>query len=427
MSIWTALRTGSSGLQAHGRAISTVGDNIANVSTVGFKAARSNFQDVLGGTAPNGQRLGSGVRLGGVDADFGQGSLQQTGGKLDLAIHGNGFFMVKGSHGGMDGVYFTRDGQFHLDAGGHIVNASGLRVQGYTVDSTGHVSTTVGDLRIGGQSPPQSTTQLAMKVNLDSSSTTPVDAWDPVDPEGTTNFATSVTVFDSLGGHHRVNMYFRHNGGGIWEWHAMVDGGEVDGGVEGELTEFASGELTFDPNGALDSQTTLASQVDFINAAPGQEITFDFGDAIADGGSGLGGSTQFAGPSGVTGIFQDGFASGELVDILTADDGTITGLFSNGQSRAIAQVALANFQSEGGLRRAGNQLYRETPNSGEALVGAAASGVRGAIAGGSLEGSNVDLGNELVTLIAYQRAFQANARTISTADEMLAEVANLKR
>jgi flagellar hook protein FlgE len=427
MSIWSSLYTGSSGLSAHGDAISIVGDNIANVSTVGFKGSRASFKDVLGGRGANGSPMGAGVRMGGPDTQFGQGSFLSTGASLDFAIHGNGFFMVDGPVNGQDGSFYTRDGRFHLDDEGFVVNSDNLRLQGYNIDETGQLQTATGDLELGGQSPPLATSALDMAANLDASDPVPAP-WDPTDPAGTSNYSTSVTVYDSLGTSHRVDMYFRNNGGGSWEWHAMVDGGELTGGTPGVPTEIADGTLSFTTNGELDVETTNASSADFVGAVQGQAIAFDFGDSITtDGGTGLAGTTQFAAPFSINSLEQDGYASGELVDVLVAEDGTITGLYSNGQSRPVAQLALANFQSEHGLDRAGNQLFSATASSGEALVGQAGTGTRGAIYSGMLEGSNVDLSNELVNLIGYQRAFQSNARTVSTADEMLAEIANLKR
>ncbi|RMH42235.1 MAG: flagellar hook protein FlgE [Deltaproteobacteria bacterium] len=428
MSILNSLFTGTSGLRAHGSAIGVVGDNIANVSTVGFKGARARFADVLGGTAPDANRLGAGVRMGGTDTQFGQGGLLQTGSALDMAIRGRGFFVVSGNHDGQTGTFYTRDGRFSLDDSGYLVTPEGLRVQGYAIDGTGAVSTQLGDLALGaGQSAPQATSSLTMHVNLDANATPPAP-FDPLNPDTTSNFSTSATVYDSLGAAHRVDVYFRATGSGAWEWHAMVDGGEITGGTAGTPSEIASGTLTFTPNGELDTEVTTSSSANFINATPGQTITFDFGDSITtDGGTGLAGTTQFAGPSSVTRIDQDGYGAGELVDVTVSEDGTIVGAFSNGQRREIARLALATFTSEQGLVRAGNQLYAETRDSGQALIGAAGSGGRGAISSGSLEGSNVDVGEQLVTLISYQRAFQANARTVTTADEMLAEVANLKR
>jgi flagellar hook protein FlgE len=428
MSIFTSLYTGASGLQAHGEAIGVVGDNIANASTTGFKSGRASFQDVLGGTAPNGQRFGNGVRMGGINTQFGQGSLMQTGGKLDLAIRGNGFYTVAGNHEGIPGNYYTRDGQFHLDNTGTVVNNEGLKLQGYMIDASGNLSATVGDLTIGGQSAPNPTSLVNMAVNLDSSSTTPALPFDPLNPGGTSNFSTSTTVYDSLGAPHRTDVFFRNNGPGQWEWHAMVDGGELTGGTPGTQTEIATGTLGFTTDGKLDTEAPGATSADFLNATPGQAIVFDFGDAITtDAGTGVAGTTQFAGASSVTGIDQNGFGAGELTDVLVSDDGVMRGVFSNGQSRDMARIALASFQAEDGLKRAGNELFLETPDSGQALIGAASTGERGAISAGSLEGSNVDIGTELVTMIAFQRAFSANSKTVTTADEMLQEVTNLKR
>jgi flagellar hook protein FlgE len=426
MSIWTSLFSGSSGLGAHGDAISVVGDNIANTSTTGFRASRAGFEDVLGGTAPNGQRVGAGVRLASVDTLFGQGAIQNTGRPLDLALRGGGFFVVKGQHNGIDGSYYTRDGRFSLDNKGKLVNPQGLAVQGYLIDPAGAVGTQLGDLQIGGTSPPNPTTQMDLSVNLDATATPPA-AWNVANAAGTSNFSTSTTVYDSLGNGHRVDVYFRAQGGGAWEWHAVVDGGELAGGTAGTPTEIANGTLTFTTSGALQTQTTTMSSASFVGAQPNQAITFSFGDPIAAGGTGMAGSTQFAGASTVKAQSQNGYSAGELVEVLVGEDGTITGRFSNGHSRPIAQVAVASFASDEGLVRAGAQLFTATRDSGEALVGVAGTGARGAISGGALEGSNVDLGSELVTLIAYQRAFQANARTISTADEMLQEISNLKR
>lgn len=428
MSIWTSLFTGASGLNAFGQALGVVGDNIANVSTVGYKSSRADFQDVLGGTGANGQRYGIGIRIGGPETLFGQGSISQTGRSLDLAIRGQGFFVVSGSHDGIPDTYYSRDGRVGFDAEGYLVNTEALRVQGYMFDVvTGTFAPVASDLRVDSQAPPRATAEVNLSANLDAAAVPPA-AWDPTDPTGTSNYSTSITVFDSLGTAHRVDVYYRAQGAGGWEWHAMVDGGELTGGTAGTATEIANGTLTFDTNGALDTETTVASNADFVGATAGQAMAFDFGDSITtDAGTGLAGSTQFAAAFNVNAATQDGFSSGVLVDLHISEDGTMNARYSNGQSRSAARLALATFSGESGLQRAGNQLFRETIESGEPLVGAASSGSRGVIASGSLEGSNVDLGAELVTLIAYQRAFQANARTVTTADEMLAETANLKR
>lgn len=426
MSIWSTLYTGSSGLKAFGSALGVVGDNIANVSTTGFKGSRAGFEDVLGGTASNGQRIGAGVRMSGPQTSFAQGSLQQTGRDMDLAIRGNGMFVMRGSYDGIDGQYYSRDGRFGFDEDGNIVNSQGLRLQGYAMDpETAEMSPAAGDLRLPAQLPPQMTTRATMTVQLDANAEVG-DAFDPTNPTETSNFSTSMTVYDSNGAARRVDVYFRSNGQGSWEWHALADGSDLEAGVPGEATEIASGTLEF-IDGRLNSDTTDFSSADFRNATAGQAIEFDFGESIADGGTGREGSTQFGADSDVTATDQNGYASATLADLTFSDNGTIQAQYSNGQTREAGRLALAEFQNVEGLRREGASLFAETNESGSALIGAAATGARGSVSGGSLEGSNVDLGSELVTLIAYQRAFQANARTVTTADEMLAETANLKR
>ncbi len=426
MSIQNSLYIGISGLQAHGDAISVVGDNIANASTIGFKRSRASFADMLGGELGT-DRMGGGVRLAGTQTMWDQGSISQTQNPLDLAIRGGGMFVVKGNHNGQTGTYYTRDGRFELDKQGFVVDQAGLRLQGYSIDGNGQRSTSAGDLPLGArQSPPVATTVSNMTLNLDANAKQPA-AFDPTNPTGTSNYATSETVYDSLGNSHHVEVYFRSQGGGAWEWHAMVDGGEIAGGTPGTPSEIASGTLTFNASGALQSQTTNSSSASFNNATPNQAINFSFGDDIANGGTGLKGTTQYANPSAVTAIDVDGRASGNLTDIVISDDGKIQGVFDNGQKVDLAQVALADFANQDGLSRAGDGLMTESATSGPPVVDVPGAGSRGSISQGALEGSNVDLSNELVTLIAYQRAFQANAKTVTTADEMLTDVNNLKR
>jgi flagellar hook protein FlgE len=426
MSITNSLYIGISGLQAHGEAISVVGDNIANASTIGYKRNRAGFADMLGGEL-NSQRMGGGVRLAGTQTMWDQGTVTQTGNGLDLAIRGGGLFMVNGNHGGQVGQFYTRDGRFHIDDAGFVTNPEGLRLQGYMIDSAGTRALSPSDLPLGArQSPPVPTANSAMTLNLDANAVVP-PPWDPANPNTTSNYATSETVYDSLGAAHHVDVYFRSQGAGVWEFHAMVDGAEITGGTPGALTEIANGTLTFNASGALQQQTLNASSADFLNANPGQVINFTFGDDIASGGTGLAGATQFAGASAVTSLDIDGHSAGKLTDIQIANDGTIRGVFDNGDKIDIAQVALADFANEEGLTRLGDGLVAETAASGNPLIDVPGTGARGAISSGALEASNVDLGNELVTLIAFQRAFQANAKTVTTADEMMSEINNLKR
>ena len=426
MSITNSLYIGISGLQAHGDAISVVGDNIANTSTVGFKRARANFSDLLGGEL-GAQRLGGGVRLDGTQTLWDQGAITQTGNPLDVAISGGGMFVVKGNHAGQAGQFYTRDGRFRLDNQGFVVDPRGLRLQGFNIAADGTRATSIGDLALGArQSPPVATATAKMTLNLDANAAVPA-AFDPANPNATSSYATSTTVYDSLGKSHHVEVYFRNQGAGAWEWHAMVDGGELTGGTPGTQTEIANGTMTFDATGKLASQATAASSASFIGATANQAIAFNFGDDLAAGGTGLAGTTQFSGSSSVTSVDVDGHGFGNLTDLVITDDGRIQGVFDNGDRRDLATIALADFASQDGLERAGDGLVTETAASGQALIDAPGAGARGSLVSGALEASNVDLGNELVTLIAYQRAFQANAKTVTTADEMMNDVTNLKR
>jgi flagellar hook protein FlgE len=425
MSITNSLYIGISGLQAHGDAIGVVGDNSANASTIGYKRNRAEFSDMLGGELDS-QRLGGGVRLAGTQTMWEQGAVTQTGNPLDLAIRGGGMFVVKGSHGGQNAQYYTRDGRFQLDKQGFVTNQQGLKVQGFLIDSAGNRALSPTDLPLGShESPPVATTKSSMTLNLDATAVPPA-AFDPLNPNTTSNYATSETVYDSLGAAHHVEVFFRAQGAGAWEYHAMVDGGDLSGGVKGTLTEIGSGTLTFNTDGALQSQTTTSS-ANFAGATPAQVIAFNFGDDIASGGTGRNGTTQNAGQSAVSGLDVDGRAAGKLTDSAISDDGKIRGVFDNGDKIELAQVALADFANENGLERTGDGLVVETEASGKPLIDVPGTGARGAVSAGALESSNVDLSNELVTLIAFQRAFQANAKTVTTADEMMQDINNLKR
>jgi flagellar hook protein FlgE len=426
MTITNSLFIGISGLQAHGEAISIVGDNIANVSTIGYKRDRASFSDMLGGEL-DAQRLGGGARLTAPQRLLDQGAVTLTGNPLDLALRGGGMFVVKGSHNGQNSQFYTRDGRFTIDNTGFVTNQQGLRLQGFVIDSTGRRALSATDLPIGTfQSQPVATTTASMKLNLDAGSVTPA-AFDPTDPNATSNYATSATVYDSLGKSHHVETFFRNAGAGAWEWHAMVDGGDLTAGTAGTLTEIGNGTMTFNTDGSLQTQAVVASSADFLNATPGQTIAFSFGDDIASGGTGFAGTTQYAAASSVNGLDINGHGAGKLTDVTISDNGTVRGIFDNGDKIDLAQVALADFANEEGLTRVGDGLDVETTASGKPLIDVSGTGARGGISSGALEASNVDLSNELVTLIQFQRAFQANAKTVTTADEMLNDVNSLKR
>jgi len=264
---------------------------------------------------------------------------------------------------------------------------------------------------------------------LSESDDVPVQTFDITDPAGTSSFSNSVVAYDSLGGAHTVTVYYTRNGAQSWEWNAVVDGSEVAGGTPDTPTLIARGTLGFNTDGQLDTETrdTSLPPIDFANATPDQQITFDFGDSITtDGGTGEG-TTAFAENFAVNSLDQDGFRTGEFIDLEVDRDGVVVASYTNGERVTVARVALADFRSPEGLARTGNTLFRETLESGDAFIGFANTGGRGEIAGGALEQANVDLSTEFVRLINDQRAFQAASRTITTADELLAETINLKR
>jgi flagellar hook protein FlgE len=432
MSILSSLYSGASGLTAQSQGISVVGDNIANVNTVGYKASRGSFVDVLGmvagGRGGLNSQIGLGVRFGGVDQSFSQGSFMSTGRSTDLALQGGGFFMVRGENNGHNGYYYTRAGQFHLDPAGYLVDSGGLQVQGYGADSTGRIGSSLGALQLGPRTlSPRPTGLVSAHAALDMRAAPP-PAFNVIQAATTSNYSTSVPVYDSLGNEHKVQIYFRNTGvNGTWEWHGVVDGGELNGGVPGTPVDVARGTLVFSNTGALTQVTTAANTFNFTGAAPGQVVAFDFGDAIAAGGTGKKGSTALAQPFSINSLNQDGYPPGTFSQLQVGADGTVTGVFTNGQRQALGKVAVAAFPADVGLRREGNALWSATFESGEPMIGAAGTGARGQIVAGALEQSNVDLADQFVQMIALQRGFQANSKTVQTSDENYVTLVQLKR
>jgi flagellar hook protein FlgE len=427
MGLTSSLYIGVSGLSASSEEISVVGDNIANVNTVGFKAGRAAFEDTLSQQLVNGGSAGLGTRLQTVQRILNQGALLNTGGATDLALQGSGFFVVRGSSDGRTGNFYTRAGAFSVTKDGYLSNLEGLRLQGFQATPNGTVTQAVGDLQVGSSSsPPLPTGNITLKANLQSDVAIPALAFDPADPNATSNFATSVTVYDSMGSSHQVDVYFARTADGAWDWHALADGAGLNGGVPGTATEIASGSLTFDSSGRMTAETQT-SDFNPLNAVGPQAITFDLGDPTGGGGTGLAGITQYANPSTMTFQQQDGYAAGQLSDVQIDTAGRVVGAFTNGQTRVLGQVAVADFTSADRLQRLGSNLFGESPDSGPPLLGAPAEAGRAGIAAGALEQSNVDMAGEFVRMIAAQRAFQANSKTITTADQLLNELIQLKR
>ena len=429
----TSLYTGVSGINAHMSLMSVVGNNISNMSTYGFKGSRAYFADIinqsLNGVSGSNQ-VGLGVSLEAVVPNFTQGAFETTENPLDMAVDGSGFFVVKNSE---NGIFYTRAGQFKLDKDGSVVDQNGLLLQGYQVDSHGEILDTIDNLQVISTSyPPESTQEATIQANLYADEVI-LGEFDPVDLNNTANFSTSVTMYDSLGNDHSVTLCFRKDeplaaGGNQWEWFAVVG---ADSAASGVQETAAQGTLQFTPSGALNSESATTYPTGGFNFAGGstqnQMITFDFGNTLSDSGSGLDGITQFASPSGVYSLRRDGFESGSLQGVSIGDDGVLTGVFSNGKTRAVGQVALANFSSPGDLNSVGQMLYGESARSGTAVVGHAGNEGMGIVRAGTLELSNVDIAAEFVRMIMAQRGFQANSKVITTTDEVLTELVNLKR
>ena len=454
-----AMYSGVSGLRAEGDALGVVGDNIANVNTVGFKGQRAIFQDVLGhsilaGTASN--LPGSGVRIGDVQQMFTQGTITNTGIATDVALSGDGFFAVKGSVEGVTGNFYTRAGQFNLDKDGYLVNPSGLQVQGYGANKDGTFAASTTSVKAPTSAlAPNATTKISVVANVDSGAKVPTPAfplttgtnYDPsvagnTNPSLAANFSDTVTVYDSLGQSHTLDVYFRKEADATWSWHAVAQGDEVldsagAAGAAGTVTEVATGTLAFNTDGTLKTLGGAAPldpvtgnptfAVNFVGATAGQAVNLNLGQSTDAGGTGANGITQYASPSNVSSHSQDGYASGDFSGISIDGQGVVMGLYTNGQKLALSQLAIAKFRSNDGLGRAGQGLWIDTRESGPAAFGVAGSGGRGAASSGAVEASNVDLAEEFVGLIQHQRSFSANSKTITTADEMLQELIGLKR
>lgn len=417
MGIFSALFSGVNGINSNGNVISVIGDNIANVNTIGFKASRASFEDILAGSESN---IGLGSRVSSVTPQFNQGGFESSSSVTDLAIDGSGFFVVKSADGS---TFYSRAGQFQVNKAGNMVNADGYIAQGNQVDANSNLTSNIDDVNIStAPVSPKSTSSVELDMNLNANTTVPA-AWSSTNPTGTSNFSAGVTVYDTLGNSHLVTVYFRKSSSNEWTWYSIVDGGEITGQTAGTNVVGGSGTLSFSAAGALTSALVTAS-FSWLGATAAT-ITFNFGTTTAAGGTGLNGITQFGSNSAISNISQNGYASGSLKNIEISTNGVITGNYTNGTSRTIAQIVLATFPNQEELRRTGSNNYIETLDSGTAVVSAPNTAGKGTLVSSTLEQSNVDLANELIKMVIIQRGFQANSRTINTVNDMLAQLVTL--
>ena len=403
-----------SGLNAASKNLDVIGNNVANTSTVGFKAGQAQFSDVYASalTGGGGSQVGIGTKLATIAQQFTQGNVTATNNPLDVAINGNGFFQVDNN----GSLAYTRNGQFQIDRDEYLVNSEGYRVQGYPVVG-GLPGGSPGDIQLATTIlAPSATTSAAISLNLNSrASSLASSAFNYADATTYTS-STSISLYDSLGNAHIYSMYFLKTGSNAWNSYATLTtsaGSTVNlstGGPLSSMTFSSAGAIT---GGSSATQTISTAQLGTGAAALSTGIAFT-------------GSTQFGSGFGVNTLTQNGFASGRLTGFSVGSDGMIKARYSNGQAVDRAQVVLGTFANPQGLQPLGNNLFGETNASNQAVIGAPGSGKLGLLQASAVEESNVDLTAELVSMITAQRSYQANAQTIKTQDQILQTLVNLR-
>lgn len=407
-----SFNTALSGIRAASGDLSIIGNNIANANTAGFKGSRAEFADVYAASlmgAP-GTAIGQGVRLQGAAQHFGQGNISFSGNALDLAINGRGFFQLSDSGGAS---VYTRAGNFHLDRDGYIANSEGLFLMARGADANGAITGGIAPMRIDtSYAQPNPTSALNANLNFDARESETDSGWALIggvpDPAGY-NSSTTTSVYDSQGNPHDITLYYSKQdpvaNPNSWTVRTMIDGAIQDTTTvvfndDGSYSSPANINITWNPGGG---------------ATPGQAITVD-----------LSKSTQYGSDFAVNSIYQDGFSTGQILGVDIDQEGTIFARYTNGQSRSIGQMVLANFANEQGLQPLGDTSWADTFASGPPVVGAPGTSGLGGIQSGALEESNVDLTEQLVKMIVAQRNFQANAQTIQTEDTVTQTIINLR-
>jgi flagellar hook protein FlgE len=460
-----SLYSGVSGLQNHQTRMDVIGNNISNVNTVGFKRGRVNFQDMIsqqmsGAAKPtdeiggvNPKEVGLGMTVASIDNIFNQGNLQSTGVSTDLAIQGNGFFIMKNG----EESFYTRNGAFGLDSEGTLVNpANGMRVQGWMANEiNGEMIVTTAAtptdlvIPVGSKDPAKETTNVNFACNLNKNTPEITEGANEADiAKGTWN--TEQKVYDSFGNTHMLSISFRRVEGNPNQWQATVqiDPDNADytqtriglGTTDGVQNTFL---VNFDNYGLLQSVTDSAGNATNPDGQIILQASYSVPDSNADEngnpyrqtmninlgtiGSAIDTVTQSASKSTTKAYYQDGYTMGYLDNFKIDSSGIITGVYSNGTNRTLGQIALATFSNDRGLEKAGDNTYVESNNSGMARIGESGVAGKGSLMAGALEMSNVDLSEQMTDMIVTQRGFQSNAKTIQTADTLLETVLSLKR
>lgn len=395
-----------SGLNAAATNLDVIGNNIANSATYGFKSGSASFADMFAGS-----KVGLGVKVAGITQDFSDGTTTNTGRGLDVALSGNGFFRLVDSNGS---VYYSRNGQFKLDENRNLVNMQGMQVTGYPATGTpptvqtgaNPTAITIPNTLMAAKT----TTTATMQINLNSTDSTPsVTTFDPTNADSY-NKKGSVTVYDSQGNAHDMNVYFvKSSTANTWSVYTQ------DSSVSGSAATLAT-TMTFNTNGALTGGTSATITTGTINGATPATFSLSF----------LNSMQQNTGSNNIVATTQNGYKPGDLVSYQINDDGTVVGNYSNEQKQLLGQIVLANFANSEGLQSEGDNVWSATSSSGVALLGTAGTGNFGSLTNGALEASNVDLSKELVNMIVAQRNYQSNAQTIKTQDQILNTLVNLR-
>ena len=412
-----------SGLAANQQKLSVIGNNLANLNTVGFKGSNVNFVDLVaqsvGGPSVNPMQIGLGVSVGQIRTTFTQGSVDKTGVPTDVAIQGDGFFVV-GT--GVNRTY-TRAGDFNFNADGMLVTSSGLPVMGYTaVDpATGLIDTSGAPAAIvappGVLRPPVATSRMSTLTNLDASAAV-----------GDT-YAAPVEIYDSLGIPHVATVTYTKTAANAWSYSVTVPGAEVTGGTAGTPSQVATGTIGFSTSGLLTSvnggavSDVAITTPTWTNGAAASTINWDIVNT-----NGVSSLTGYGAPSATASVTQNGTTSGAPSSIVSVDqEGNLIASFGMGQTVSVGRLALATFNNPAGLVKLGTNMYAQSDASGQPMVGTAGTGGRGVIIGSALEASNVDIAHEFTQMILAQRGYQASSKGITVADELLVDTLNLKR
>jgi flagellar hook protein FlgE len=443
MPISQALYTGVTGLSVMSDGMSVVANNIANANAKGFKKDRAEFEDMLSSdlsTGSGGGQVGRGARLRAVRTIHTQGGIAVTDNLTDMAIQGQGFFVLNNQNTEVQesaGKFYTRVGSFVFDKDGYLADPAGGHVMGYMTTKAGNLSSRLQDIRLETNSiPPKKTDVITMDVNLDAREKPVEGEFDLANAEATSNFNNTINVFDSHGRSHAMTVFYKRTEaedgqGPTWKWYAAVDAKEVVGASEdSDYSLASSGTVKFNSKGTLETEEVdEVPGINFLDGAePDQIIKLDFGKNVGEEkGNGLGASRSISAKSVTNYHAQDGYEAGNIKSLRVELDGTIRGVYTNGVQRQLGAVALATFENQDGMLKAGRNLFYATLDSGPPKIGLAQSGTRGAVYASSLEESNVDLAQEFVNMIMTQRGFQANSRSITTTDSMIEEVVNLKR